>query len=181
MSQLQISPPMELVRAEHEGQENQASLQFGNQNLVDDQLSRQSHTQVGLVQIHPSFEYDPRLVVFSQSKAIVPQIPKQNVDAVRIWAKHFAPVSLSDSINIPYQWADFFTILLLSPSHFDWAKSTLTSKVQNILTEKNNPSIQFQLLTTYCVTSSLKCVDSNFSKHGFIPFEHDQEGHLSLD
>jgi hypothetical protein len=31
-------------------------------------------------------------------------------------------------INIPADWAAFFTVMLLSPAHFDWAKNFLSSQ-----------------------------------------------------
>jgi hypothetical protein len=51
-------------------------------------------------------------------------------DVFRLWAQFFSPVGCpAQVVDIPADWASFFTVMLLSPSHFDWAKSFLASKV----------------------------------------------------
>lgn len=55
--------------------------------------------------------------------------PNENVDAIRYWAQHFKSSSSTDSsFNIPIEWCNVFTLLLLSPTHFNWASTFLQSK-----------------------------------------------------
>jgi hypothetical protein len=52
------------------------------------------------------------------------------------WSTYFKPDgSIISAVNIPAQWADFFTAKLLTPEDFDWAKSLLQSKIWHLLTE----------------------------------------------
>lgn len=88
-----------------------------------------------------------------------PYIPfKRNPDGVRLWAKHFAPLgSLNRGFNIPVAWSDFFTILL-SPTHFDWTKSFLTSKAwQQCVDPSSSETLGFVILTACPVRSPLPC------------------------
>jgi hypothetical protein len=48
--------------------------------------------------------------------------PVQNLFNRQLWEKHFAPKENKASVSIPKEWADFFSAMLLSPSHFKWAK-----------------------------------------------------------
>jgi hypothetical protein len=60
-------------------------------------------------------------------------------DVFRLWAKFFSPVGyLSQVVNIPADWAAFFIMMLLSPTHFDWAKSFLASQAWKLLTNCAN-------------------------------------------
>lgn len=48
--------------------------------------------------------------------------------AVRCWAKHFSPIDRSKpTVSIPTEWMDFFSLLLLKPRSFEWAKEFLES------------------------------------------------------
>jgi hypothetical protein len=54
---------------------------------------------------------------------------KPHPDVYRLWAKFFSPVGFpSHVVQIPTDWASFFTVMLLSPNHFDWAKKFLSSQ-----------------------------------------------------
>jgi hypothetical protein len=55
-----------------------------------------------------------------------------NAEGVRLWAKQFAPISLSDGVTVPRCWSDFFTKALLNPGSFEWAKNFLESKAWTI-------------------------------------------------
>lgn len=59
----------------------------------------------------------------------------QNADGVRLWAKYLAPVNSSNIINIPTAWADFFTMMLLSLTHFDWATPVLQSQIWGVVND----------------------------------------------
>jgi hypothetical protein len=57
----------------------------------------------------------------------------------RLWAKFFSPVGCPEQVvDIPSDWAPFFTVMLLSPTHFDWAKSFLVSKASDLLLSSVN-------------------------------------------
>lgn len=54
---------------------------------------------------------------------------KSNPYIHRFWARFFFPVgSQKQVISIPNDWAPFFIVTLLSPNHFEWAKSFLSSQ-----------------------------------------------------
>uniref|UniRef100_A0A0A8Y0Q6 Uncharacterized protein n=1 Tax=Arundo donax TaxID=35708 RepID=A0A0A8Y0Q6_ARUDO len=60
--------------------------------------------------------------------------PHQNADVHRLWAKYFAPAGTADGlIQVPMNWASFFTAMLLSPAHIDWAKQFLVSRAWEII------------------------------------------------
>jgi hypothetical protein len=76
-------------------------------------------------------------VVFSGAKPLAKTPP----DVYMLWAKHFSPVGCPPHvIQIPKDWAAFFTVMLLSPAHFDWAKTFLTSQAWNLLLQCSNSS-----------------------------------------
>jgi hypothetical protein len=53
----------------------------------------------------------------------------------------------AEGIQIPSSWLDFFTISLLNPSHFEWAKSFLTSSAWNLLLKDK----YFEAIITFSV------------------------------
>lgn len=54
---------------------------------------------------------------------------KSSLDLHRLWERFFSPVcSPEQVITMPKDWAPFFTVMLLSPNHFQWAKSFLASQ-----------------------------------------------------
>jgi hypothetical protein len=52
---------------------------------------------------------------------------KANPEAIRLWANFLAPMAGASSVQIPKVWDDFFTMMLLSPRSFQWAKQFVTS------------------------------------------------------
>jgi hypothetical protein len=69
-------------------------------------------------------------------------------DVFRLWAQFFSPVGCpAQVVDIPADGASFFTVMLLSPSHFDWAKSFLASKVWNLflITAKPKAIMSFSI------------------------------------
>jgi hypothetical protein len=80
---------------------------------------------------------DPVLETFSlqQNLEAFRVMPKSNVDSVRLWAKHFAPISSSNCLPIPHEWSDFYTMLLLNPTRFVWVKEFHASKVWEFLVQ----------------------------------------------
>lgn len=80
------------------------------------------HLNVGLALIH-AHEADP---VWMERY--------RTAEATRLWANFFAKGNAESlHISIPSQWANFFTVMLLSPDLFGWAKDFLASKVVTCL------------------------------------------------
>ncbi|TVU00955.1 hypothetical protein EJB05_53612, partial [Eragrostis curvula] len=76
---------------------------------------------------------------------------KINADIYRLWARHFSPADIQKPmIQIPDDWLAFFTTMLLSPSHFSWAKDFLNSKAWNIFLTVQGPNkgLNFQIPIT---------------------------------
>jgi hypothetical protein len=71
---------------------------------------------------------------------------RQNPEAIRLWAKCFAPGPGVYVVHVPAKWADFFTLLLSSPTTFQWAKEFLSSSALPFLTTVESSSyIPFSL------------------------------------
>lgn len=67
--------------------------------------------------------------------------------AVRCWAKHFSPIDRSrPTVSMPTKCMDFFSLLLLKPGFFEWAKDFLTSPTWAALSKMfNGNSCSFSL------------------------------------
>ncbi|CAN6222315.1 unnamed protein product [Urochloa humidicola] len=95
---------------------------------------------LGIVQTFSAFSADPGWEHLMASKQAASH--KANATATRLWAKHFAaPGQETQQADISPPWADFFTLLLLSPSHFHWAKDMIASQAWNFFLSKEK--IQF--------------------------------------
>jgi hypothetical protein len=80
----------------------------------------------------------------------------------RLWAQFFFPVGCpAQVVDIPADWASFFTVMLLSPSHFDWDKSFLASKVWNLflITAKPQALMSFSIPAKCLEGVSVICRD----------------------
>jgi hypothetical protein len=82
--------------------------------------------QVGMMLLPETLDIDPGLAATKKITHIQAHNHKQSADGVRIWVKHFSPLCLENGIQIPNAWCDFFTMSLMNPSRFEWAKSFLT-------------------------------------------------------
>jgi hypothetical protein len=72
---------------------------------------------------------DPTLVMWERAKG---------AEATRLWAKFFSPgMPNSTLVSVSSEWANFFTIMLMSPDKFAWAKDFLSSRAINCLEGKN--------------------------------------------
>jgi hypothetical protein len=95
-------------------------------------------------------------VVFSGAEPVAKTPP----DVYRLWAKHFSPVGCPPHvIPIPKDWAAFFTVMLFSPAHFDWAKTFLTSQAWNLLLQCSNSSsfMSFALPSSCPKNAEVRC------------------------
>lgn len=70
---------------------------------------------------------------------------KRTAEGTRIWAKLFSPGNLAClQVSIPVEWSNFFTILLMSPDKYAWAKEFLSLKALTHLKGMNG-HIDFSL------------------------------------
>ena len=54
---------------------------------------------------------------------------KKAAEATRVWASFFSPGNPNSiQVSIPTEWANFFTVMLMSLEKFCWAKEFLSSK-----------------------------------------------------
>lgn len=62
---------------------------------------------------------------------------------LQAWAKFFAPQSRTPvqlKVEVPDKWADFFTLMLLSPQNFTLAKEILSSSMWFVISQAEEPS-----------------------------------------
>jgi hypothetical protein len=121
---------------------DQDNLDFLNQQMDLDVnangLNGNNLQNVGFIQLLqpdlglPCFD---RLVQFPQPQS---EFFKQNPEAIRLWAKCFAPGPGAPTIHIPHKWADFFTLLLANPTAFSWASSFLGSAASTHLQDQSS-------------------------------------------
>lgn len=103
--------------------------------------------QLGFVEVVDNYTVDPGLrdhLITSDQKIF-------NADAIRMWAKHFSPTGLKEwIITIPADWMTFFTNILLSPTHFTWAKNFLASQAWHCFQKQSMPHGMSYLLPISC-------------------------------
>jgi hypothetical protein len=85
-----------------------------------------------------SIDIDPGLQAYENKLAMKIWHPAQKTQGVRQWAKHLALVGHMGGICIPESWADFFTLTLLDPERFEWAKAFLGSKAWSLVIDDNS-------------------------------------------
>lgn len=115
---------------------------------------------MGLVQIFDS-PIDPVLASMAG-----PSVPQSSLppDFFRLWAKHFAPATNTPTVNVPPEWAAFFTAAMLNPGTFEWVKCFLSSLVWSLFANEKppvHPDVKFILPKTCPVPSSSTCISSN--------------------
>lgn len=73
------------------------------------------------------------------SQFLSPSAKGPSAAAVRCWANYFSPLDRSKpTMTMPTEWMDFFTLLLLKPGSFEWAKDFLTSPAWATLSNSFN-------------------------------------------
>ncbi|OEL17570.1 hypothetical protein BAE44_0021410 [Dichanthelium oligosanthes] len=118
---------MQDIHGEDQLQDNQG--QIYNQNM-----------QLGFVQLFEPVTYPILLNKFPK-----PVLFKQNLDAIRLWAKFLAPGPGSPEVLVPKSWVDFFTSMLLNSGSFGWAKNFLASPALDFLNSESSSSVPFIL------------------------------------
>lgn len=85
--------------------------------------------------------------------------PRMNADAVRMWAKFFSPNGSKDPvIEVPSEWMNFFTNILLSPTHFSWAKEFLSAQAWKLFRSYSiADGMKFSIPRKCQVTSAPSC------------------------
>jgi hypothetical protein len=89
----------------------------------------------------------------------------QNMEANRLWAKHFSSGNTASShTTIPGNWANFFITQLLTPANFSWIKNLLQSGLTLNLECEEFGSIDF-FIPPNCPDHSFNClIDHEQSK-----------------
>ncbi|KAK3144260.1 hypothetical protein QOZ80_4AG0310700 [Eleusine coracana subsp. coracana] len=101
------------------------------------------------------------------------QSSKPNVDIYRLWARYFSDENAKvKPIEIPGEWLALFTTVLLSSTHFSWAKEFLNSKATN------GPASGLKfLISPVCPDKATpKCVIQELNSTGNETEEADQQG-----
>ncbi|KAK8448081.1 hypothetical protein SEVIR_8G217501v4 [Setaria viridis] len=85
---------------------------------------------------------------------------KSHPDVHRLWARFFSPMGSPEQvISIPNDWTPFFIVMLLSPNHFEWAKSFLSSQAWKFLLScaSNSVSMSFAIPSKCPENVDLNC------------------------
>jgi len=140
--------PEQMEQDHPQGQEINMDVQDEEQDGEQPQLQEQNmQMHIGYM-FNPTFGPDPAFLEWERSK---------NEKAAELWASFFSnanPNSLH--IKIPSQWAQFFTVLLLSPNNFSWAKDFLSSNATSCLI-LNDETIDFFLPPKCPSDNALPC------------------------
>jgi hypothetical protein len=75
---------------------------------------------VGFVHLPENLEMDPGWATHSDAALVK---SKPHPDSIRIWVRHFAPMGNMTRPQVPRSWSNFFTMALMDPVRFSWAKS----------------------------------------------------------
>ncbi|TVT99539.1 hypothetical protein EJB05_55088, partial [Eragrostis curvula] len=122
-------PPMNFDNLLHDELEDQ-------QQGPPQQQGNNQHLHVGFMEFADQATVDPVFESFV-SPAMQSSQKKINADIYRLCAKYFSPNGSSNAVvEVPADWLSFFTTMLLSPTHFSWAKNFLSSKAWDIVTNR---------------------------------------------
>jgi hypothetical protein len=139
---------------------------------------------IGMALLPENIDIDPGYEAFCFDHNAHEVSPRQSPDGIKLWAKHFAPIDRQSGINIPPSWSDLFTLALLNPAKFDWAKSVLGSKAwELILTDKDSEAtITFSIPNKCPVKKALICEQME-DEEGLVADEKTPtlEGHHSWE
>lgn len=126
--------PEQIEQDHPQGQEINMDVQDEEQDGEQPQLQEQNmQMHIGYM-FNPTFGPDPAFLEWERSK---------NEKAAELLASFFSKANPNSlHIKIPSQWAQFFTVLLLSPNNFSRAKDFLSSNATSCL-NLNNETIDF--------------------------------------
>jgi hypothetical protein len=101
---------------------------------------------------------------------------KRSTEGIRQWARHFAPIDSSSSIQVSFVWEDFFIASLLNPLRFDWAKNFLSLEAWSvILNDSEGDTSPFSLPQKCPSKRKLGCVISEIAEDGKVEQSNVQE------
>jgi hypothetical protein len=110
---------------------------------------------------------------------------KPKPDVYRLWAKYFSPVGCPEQVvQLPSEWAAFFTVMLLSPNQFVWAKNFLSSPAWKVMLSCSGPSamMSFAIPSPCPQEAEVTCAsakqlpDNLGSQSGSNPTEQEEQG-----
>ncbi|TVU22093.1 hypothetical protein EJB05_31773, partial [Eragrostis curvula] len=166
---LNMLPPEQALMApdhEHDAfvpeEVQQVDLVPDGVNQNDEQLQDNHfnlNLQVGIVQLFDTPEFDPVWEVFRQPEDYIGHNKGRQADEVRLWAKFLSPMGNGAIVDIPSDWTPFFTKVLLSPTHFDWARNFIASKAWDVFSSAlaPMPTVPF-MLPNECPSNAMpKC------------------------
>lgn len=136
--------------------------------LPADQID--NHVQLGFLDtfVPPA---DPAQYLGSTSKS-------PSAAAVRCWANHFSSVDTTKpTVTIPSEWMDFFSLMLLKPGSFEWAKDFLTSPAWTALCNlSKGTTYSFSLpnSTPSVIISDYSCSEPHIPSFGDLENEEDE-------
>ncbi|KAL6641569.1 hypothetical protein ACP70R_019750 [Stipagrostis hirtigluma subsp. patula] len=132
----------------------QSNVDEGNIQMAEAEDNTQLN--VGFMQFEGSDYSDPVFETFNMQPASPVRL---NAHIYRLWAKHFAPVGHRDNIiHIPSDWVNFFTVTLLNPDLFGWAKTILGSQAWGIITASDSfDRMQFVLPLSCPTKEKISC------------------------
>jgi hypothetical protein len=114
--------------------------------LQDDDQPLHQNLNFGMVLLN--HEVDPAMLDWKRRKT---------AEATRLWAKFFSKGNAQClHVQIPSAWSNFFTVTLLSPNQYSWAKDFLSSKAINFLVDSHG-IIDFFLPNACPVDGNLSC------------------------
>jgi hypothetical protein len=123
-------------------------------SLDHEQGQVMSNLQVGMTLLLENLDIDPGMTLNSSMPL---NFLKSSISAngIRLWAKHFVTCGDPSGIKVPRCWSDFFTLTLLHPSRFDWAKAILESKAWKMIIRETSSEAKITFsIPSKCPTSA---------------------------
>lgn len=110
------------------------------QNIIDEEHMVVDEAQLNLNEVGENQHLQAHNLNVGMALTFGPQADpvwierSRMADATRLWANFFATGNRECiQVSIPSNWANFFTVMLLSPDLFTWAKEFLSSKAVSCL------------------------------------------------
>lgn len=89
----------------------------------------------------------------------------RNAEATRLWSRFFCSnLPGNTPISIPQTWSNFFTVMLLSPGIFDWARNFLSSEALHHFQDLSG-SVDFSIPAQCPNTDQNLCLPETVGEH----------------
>ncbi|CAN6305666.1 unnamed protein product [Urochloa humidicola] len=115
------------------------------------------YMQIGFATM-PQPALDPVFATFHKPSVTPNTLP---ADLFRHWSKHLAPGIGAPQVNVPTEWATFFSAALLNPGSFSWAKNFLTSPAWQMINAQDKSDFHFALPDKCPVQTSVSCLSGD--------------------